>query len=261
MNNRIRSALFLLATSLLVAPGFAAEVIFTPPPIPPGTNRVAFPQPRDDWKKAVQELFNKTQGKQFDLIFDGDSLTAGWNWKDRGQDIWDARYAKLNAVDFGVAGDQTQNVLWRLKHGELDGMKPKLLVLMIGSNNFFLGNFSPEDTAQGVQALIAEYTKELPDTHLLLLATLPKGAAANTPIRQRLTQLNTLIAAMADGKQITFLDFTEKFKNPDGTLIADLFVPDQTHPSAKGYQVWADAIQPTIDQYFPPSAAAPTPAP
>jgi lysophospholipase L1-like esterase len=259
MNSSLRS-LLLITAGCLSGHLFAADKVYTPPAIPAGMSRTCFPTPRNDWAKAVQKDFDNAGGKQYDLVFDGDSLTAGWNWKDRGDAIWAARYAKLNAVDFGIAGDQTQNVLWRLRHGELDGVNPKLIVLMIGSNNLTIGNFSPEDTAVGVKALIDEYSKDAPDAKLLLLAVLPKSLHATDPIRAKITQLNTLIAAMADDKRITYLDFTDKFKEPDGTLEKDLYVADMTHPSAKGYQVWADAIEPEIEKSFP-AAASTTPAP
>jgi lysophospholipase L1-like esterase len=255
MQDGVRSFLLVTVVGLLVSSlGLAAENVYTPPVIPPGGNRVAVAAPRQEWLEHVQKNFSVTQGKHFDLVFDGDSITAGWNWQGRGQEIWDARYAKLNATDFGIAGDQVQNVLWRLQHGQLEGINPKMVVFMIGANNIMIGNDPPDQIAAGIKVALAEYQKDAPNATILLIGCLPfKKDQAADPLRAAVMQVNSLIAHLADGKRIIYLDIGSKFLNPDGSICADMFVSDRVHPSAKGYQAWADAIQPEIDKVFSPS--------
>lgn len=226
----------------------AAEKVYTPPVIPEGTNPATYPLPREDWIARVQNNFNKTQGKQFDLIFDGDSITDGW--QGAGKEVWAQRYGSLNAVDFGIGGDRTQHVLWRLSKGQVDGMNPKLIVLMIGTNN--LGSNTNEQIADGVKAIVKEYLQRCPSAHLLLLAIFPRSANAKDPVRGLLAEVNSKIAPLDDGKRVTFLDIGSKFLAEDGSLSRDI-MPDLLHPNAKGYEIWADAIQPVIDKYFPPA--------
>jgi lysophospholipase L1-like esterase len=154
-------------------------------------------------------------------------------------------------ADFAIAGDQVQHVLWRLQHGELEGQNPKLIMLMVGTNN--LGE-DPKEVADGIKLLLNEYETRCPSTHILLLGVFPRGAAAISPARDWVAKVSSLISSYADGKRVTYLDIGAKFLQPDGTLSADI-MPDFLHPSAKGYEIWANAIQPIVDQYFPPAAA------
>jgi len=252
MLHALKSLSFIIAGSCLSFSGFAAQKVYTPPTLPPGASRTTTPAERDDWLQRVQESFDKTQGKQFDLVFDGDSIIAGWDWAGRGLDLWNSRYAKLHAADFGIAGDMVQNVLWRLQRGQLDGIKPKLVVLMIGTNNLTYDD--PDQIAAGIKAILDEYAKDAPNAKMLLLGLLPRGAKADDPIRPKITQVNTQMATMADGQRVTYLDLSDKFLLPDGSMNPELFMSDLTHPNAKGYQVWADAMQPEIDKVFPPAS-------
>lgn len=226
----------------------AAEKVYTPPTIPSGTNLAAFPQARHDWIARVQSNFDKAQGKSYDLIFDGDSITDGW--QGAGKEVWAQRYAALNAVDFGISGDKTEHVLWRLSKGQVDGMNPKLIVLMIGTNN--TGRDSAEQIAEGIKAVVNDYLQRCPKAHLLLLAVFPRSANATDPVRLKINDINTQIAKLHDGKRVTYLDIGSKFLAPDGSLPKDV-MPDLLHPNAKGYQIWADAIQSEIDKFFPPA--------
>lgn len=236
----------MMALLLGLASVGAAEKVYTPPVIPEGTNLSTYPMPRDDWYPRVQNNFNRSQGKQFDLIFDGDSITDGW--QGQGKEVWAQRYAALNAFNFGIGGDKTEHVLWRLSKGQVDGMNPKLIVLMIGTNNS--GRDTADQIAEGVKAVVNEYLKRCPNSHLLLLAIFPRSEKATDGIRAKLAEVNTKISALAENKRVTYLDIGAKFLTPDGTLTRDI-MPDFLHPNAKGYQIWTDAIQPIIDQYFP----------
>ncbi len=218
----------------------------TLPEVPAGTNPAAFPMPKIDWLYRVKQ--DNAQAKAIaptiQLVFDGDSITDGWHGG--GRQVWNDRYGKLNAFNFGIGGDRTEHVLWRLSAGQMDGIHPKLIAIMIGTNN---GN-KVEQVAGGVQAIVAEYRKLCPDAVVLVQAIFPRGKDATDPSRARIKAINAILAKLDDGNKVIFIDFGEKFLSPDGTLSPDI-MPDYLHPNAKGYQIWADAIQPTIDKYFP----------
>ena len=179
----------------------------------------------------------------------GDSITDGW--RNSGKEVWAANYDKLNATDFGIGGDQTQHLLWRLAHGQVDGLHPKMVALMIGTNNLF----GPSDTevAEGVATCVHEYQKHCPDAVILLQAIFPRGEKPNEPFREKLKQINAMLSKLADGKKVVYVDFGDKFLDADGTLPRDI-MPDGLHPNAKGYAIWADAIRPQIEKVFGPQA-------
>ena len=249
MNMRMKSSLLALMTVLLLGlnPVGAGEVIYTPPTIPDGANPAAYPLPRDEWFVKVQANFDKTQGQQYDLIFDGDSITEGWQTR-IGLDIWEKYYAPLKAVNFGVGGDRTQHLLWRLSKGQVDGMNPKLVVLLIGTNN--MGAYTNVQIAEGIQSIVEEYLKRCPNAHVLLLAVFPRHANPAAPVRKMITDVNAELAAHDFGKRVTYLDIGDKFLASDRTLPIDV-MPDGLHPNAKGYQIVADAIQGEIEKCFP----------
>jgi len=193
---------------------------------------------------AAHERFVKTaQEGKAQLVFLGDSITAGWGSK---KDIWDKAFGQYSPANFGIGGDRTQHVLWRIQNGELDGIKPKAAVLMIGTNNS--GSDSAEGIAKGVTAIVETIRAKQPQAKILLLAIFPRGdrptgklGAAN----EKLKQVNAIIAKLDDGKNIHFLDIGSKFPQPDGALTKEV-MPDFLHLSAAGYQIWADAISPKL---------------
>jgi lysophospholipase L1-like esterase len=181
------------------------------------------------------------------LLFIGDSITEGWN--KRASALWSDRYAKLNAANFGIGGDRTENVLWRIANGELDGISPKVVVLMIGIND----HHSPRDQIIKADTKIVQRIHEkLPETKVLLLGLLPHGVDPNknknvADMRDDFKFINAGLAKLDDGNKTRFLDMTNKFLTPDGVLSSDV-MPDALNPSAKGYQIWADAMQPLLDE-------------
>lgn len=179
------------------------------------------------------------------LVFLGDSITAGWGSK---KEIWDKAFGAYTPANFGIGGDRTQHVLWRIQNGELDGIKPKAAVLMIGTNNS--GSDPAEGIAKGVTAIVETIRAKQPQAKILLLAVFPRGEKASTPEkanagRDKLAQVNAIIAKLDDGKNIFFLDIGHKFLQPDGSLTKEI-MPDFLHLSAAGYQIWADAIGPKL---------------
>ena len=178
-----------------------------------------------------------------DLLFLGDSITDGW--RGGGKKVWDEAFAPLKAANFGIGGDRTQHVLWRIENGELEGIKPKLVVLMIGTNN---GGDSKEDVALGITTIVKEIQKRLPETKVLLLGIFPRGAKADDKGRAKNNQVNEIVAKLDDGgKTIKYMDIGDKFLDEKKDLPKDI-MPDALHPNAKGYQIWADAILPTVKE-------------
>ncbi len=231
--------------------GSAADTVIFPIPVRPvDINCPTYPAPRDEWFQRVQANFEKTKGHQYNLIFDGDSITDFW--QTRGKEVWAKHFGALNAVDFGISGDRTENLLWRLQQGQVDGMDPKLIVLMIGTNN--IAHCSPEQIVDGIKDVVAEYLKRCPDSHLLLLGVFPRSANPTDEIRATVIAINKGIAPLDDGKRVTFLDIGKKFLQPDGTLTTEI-MHDFLHPTPKGYAIWADAIQPIVDKYCSASAS------
>jgi lysophospholipase L1-like esterase len=195
---------------------------------------------------ASHERFVKTaQEGKAQLVFLGDSITAGWGGK---KDIWEKAFGKYQPANFGIGGDRTQHVLWRIQNGELDGIKPKACVVMIGTNNS--GSDPAEGIAKGVTAIVETIRAKQPQAKILLLAVFPRGEKPSTPEkanpgRDKLKQVNEIIAKLDDGKNVHFLDIGAKFLQPDGSISKDI-MPDFLHLSAAGYQIWADAISPKL---------------
>jgi lysophospholipase L1-like esterase len=184
----------------------------------------------------------------------GDSITDGWrgvpNPKDPkkggGKDVWEKYYAPWNAYNIGIGGDRTQHVIWRLENGEVDGIKPKVAMLMIGTNN--LGSNTDDEIAAGVIKCVTTLRAKLPETKVLLLAIFPRSAKPTDGFRARIKGINAMVARLDDGgKTIKFLDIGDKFLDSEGALPTDI-MPDALHPNPKGYEIWAEAVKPTLDE-------------
>ena len=198
-------------------------------------------------KRALANIAaGQAQAGSVNLIFDGDSITDFW--QHGGLAIWNERFAKYHPIDFGISGDVTQSILWRLAHGQAEGMHPKLIALMIGTNNMKFTS-TPEEIAGGVKEIIAEYQKRCPDAVILLQAIFPRSQEPTDPYRLKVKATNEFLSKLGDSTKVIYLDFGDKFLSPDGKLGKDLF-PDSLHPNAKGYQIWANAIQPVLDKYL-----------
>ena len=191
--------------------------------------------------RAQHEAFLKRKAEPIGVLFIGDSITAGWN--SGGKAVWTNRYAKLDAANFGISGDRTEHVLWRIANGELDGIAPKVVILMIGTNNN--GDTVPHITA-GVTAIVKQIHAKLPQSKLLLLGIFPRGALATDPKRAKMAEVNAELAKLNDGKKTFYLEIWKPFLAEDGSISKEV-MGDALHPSAKGYQIWADAMQPTLD--------------
>lgn len=184
------------------------------------------------------------------LVFLGDSITQGW--EGAGKATWEKHWASMNAAGFGIGGDRTEHVLWRLDNGNFDGLKPKVIVLMIGTNN--TGHqgrdgykCSAEDTASGVKAILGKLQTKCPDARIVLLAIFPRGANADDALRKQNDATNAIIKGYVDDKKVFFMDIGSKFMQPDSTLSPEI-MPDKLHLSPKGYDIWAEAIEPKVKE-------------
>lgn len=186
---------------------------------------------------------------QAQLVFLGDSITQGW--EKNGLAAWEKHFAPLKAANFGIGGDRTEHVLWRLQNGNFDGLQPKLVVLMIGTNN--TGHqgrdgyeCSAEQTADGVRAILDLLAEKCPDTKVLLLGIFPRGENADDAFRKQNETTNVLIQSFADGRRVHWRDLGPKFLNADGTLSREI-MPDLLHLSPRGYDIWAEAIKADVE--------------
>jgi lysophospholipase L1-like esterase len=203
------------------------------PPLGPATE----PRPRDDARH--QSFLEVAKAGNIDLLFVGDSITDWWRQPNRGLPVFTEYFGSYKTANFGIAGDTTQGVLWRMQNGELDGFQAKLIVLMLGTNNI---NRNPnDDIAEGDRAIIGEFQKRQPKAKVLLLGVFPRGAAADNPFRASIQAINAKLATFADSSRVFYMDIGDKFLAPDGTLPPDI-MPDGLHPNEKGYRIWADAI-------------------
>jgi lysophospholipase L1-like esterase len=209
----------------------------------PKDNPAAKPINRDN---ARHKEFLKIVAKgDADVIFLGDSITQGW--EKAGKKAWDDTFAPMKAINLGIGGDQTGHVLWRITEGkELEPIKPKVAVLMIGTNN--MGNpdkmtgHTPEQIAGGVKAIVQELRKQKPEMKILVLGIFPRSAKADAKVRDKVKETNTIIAKLADGKHVFYKDIGEKFLEKDGSLDKKI-MPDYLHLSPEGYDIWAGAIK------------------
>lgn len=198
-------------------------------------------KPQEGFIASHEKFVKLAQEGTAELVFLGDSITAGWG---RQLEIWNKAFGQYKPVNFGIGGDRTQHVLWRITNGELDGIKPKAVVLMIGTNNS--AQDPAEDIAKGVTAIVETIRAKQPQAKILLLAVFPRGLVASpNPSRDKLNQVNLAIAKLDDGKNIFYLDIGNKFLQPDGGISKEI-MPDSLHLSTAGYQIWADAISPKL---------------
>jgi lysophospholipase L1-like esterase len=181
--------------------------------------------------------------KPCDIIFIGDSITA--NWLGAGRDIWEKSYAPRHALDFGIGGDKTQNVLWRLNNMDVENLKPKVAVVLIGTNNTMN---SPHEIADGIKAVLANTQEAFPGVKIILVSIMPNARA-----HDKMMQVNSLIKGYADDSSVFYLDLVPlmpKVTPPglDGMTDANWkgLGPDRLHPDASGYQIWADAMEPLL---------------
>jgi lysophospholipase L1-like esterase len=196
------------------------------------------PRPRDGrWMDLHEQFLKRARQGHVDLLFLGDSITQGWH----DNDVWKRFYGPRNAANFGIGGDRTQHVLWRIQNGELDGIEPRVVVLMIGTNN--ADSATAQEIARGVTAIVEEVRHRLPRTKVLLLGVFPRRD--KPAIQPKIDQVNAFLTRLDDGSHVEFLDIGKAFLEPNGSISREV-MPDLLHLSQKGYRIWADAMEPTL---------------
>jgi lysophospholipase L1-like esterase len=207
------------------------------------------PAPRDpNWTKRHDIFVGIAKRGGVDVLFLGDSITDAWGGEGHGAStpgskLFQEHFVPLKAANFGISGDRTQHVLWRLQNGELDGIKPKVLMLMIGTNNS--GSNTAIQIAEGITTIVKEIHKRSPETKVLLLGVFPRGEKPSA-VREKLAEVNKTISKLDDGgKTVKYLDIGDKFVGKEGVISKDI-MPDFLHLSPKGYEIWANAVKPVI---------------
>lgn len=191
-----------------------------------------------------EQFLKRIQQGPVDLLFLGDSITDAW--PGRGKESWQ-KFAPYNPADFGISGDRTEHVLWRITHGELEGIHPKVTVVMIGTNNIgHFGDEQPEWAAAGVKKILDTVHEKLPETKILLLAVFPRDRK-DSSARKKVDAINQIISKFDDGKTTRFLDVNKVFLDDNGEIPNDL-MPDRLHPTAKGYDLWYEAMRPLLEE-------------
>jgi lysophospholipase L1-like esterase len=206
---------------------------------------------RWDWRSAWVGMHDgfvantKQNADRITAVFYGDSITMGWG--SEAKELFAERYGKRGAVNYGIGGDSTRQLLWRISHGEVDGLKPKVVVLKIGTNNLYddANAGSDEEIAQGIAKVVELLRAKLPETKILLLGMLPRE---NEWFCGRVSRINAITAKLDDGKVVRYLDMGAKFASAPGNLHSELYNNDRLHLAAKGYAMWADTMQPLFDE-------------
>jgi len=237
MKRPLAVILLALCLQVVTAPTLQAQDSVVPTP----RTAMVWGNRNETWMGRFYNNVREVQAGDVDLLFIGDSITHGW--ERGGKPTWDQYYGHRKAVNLGFGADRTQHVLWRLIHGGLDAIRPQVAVVMIGTNN--VNSDNPNEIFAGVRGVCNTLRGILPETKILLLAIFPRGATDNNWRRSVNNAANALIAELDDGDRIHYLDIGDAFLEPDGTL-PESIMPDALHPNARGYQIWAEAMEPTL---------------
>jgi len=209
-----------------------------------------------DWYQRHELKKQAAKNNRFDLIFIGDSITHLFEghpgMDERGDNVWKQFYACRNALNLGFGWDRTQNVLWRLENGEFENQLPLLAVLNIGTNNLTgtanARENTPEEIMTGVKAICKLIFSKSRQTHILLMGVFPRGQPGEC-LRKEVQEFNRKLKAFAETcRQVIFLDIGDKFLDSEGNIDVTT-MPDMVHPSTKGYQIWAESIEPVLQKY------------
>ena len=210
---------------------------------------------------AHEQLLRKAKQGRIDIYFEGDSITRRWGATDYPQllENWRQNFFGWNAANFGWGADRIENILWRLQNGELNGVNPKVIVLLAGTNN--IGNGLPpagidaaaEDVTKGFQAVVQVMQSNAPDAAIVLMGIFPRND--NMDAMPLIDKINSKMAKIADGRKIRYLNINDKLADREGKLYDGMMnANDKLHPTLRGYQVWADALKPLFTELLGPSA-------
>jgi lysophospholipase L1-like esterase len=242
---------FVFFSGMFSLVSLAAENSPTAEMPPPSSDPIA-PVPRDrdypwmslaQWQGTHEELSAIAAKGEAELVFMGDSITAST----RGSESWKKTFGAYRYANFGIGGDRTQNLLWRLDHGEIGALKPKLVVLLIGTNNIGTTEHDGADTVRGVTAVVNKLHAAFPTTKVLVLGLFPRDEKPDAPIRAKVKTINAELAKLDDGKAIFVRDIGKVFLDADGTLPVAVS-QDHLHLTEDGLSRWAAALAPLVQQ-------------
>jgi lysophospholipase L1-like esterase len=211
------------------------------------------PVPRTDQNSLIAhtQLLEKAKQGGIDIYFEGDSITRRWGATDYPQLLanWKQNFFGWNAADFGWGADKIENILWRLENGELDGVNPKVIVLLAGTNNVGAGA-TAEDVTRGLQAIVRTMQTKAPAAVIIVTGIFPRNDRPD--LLDVIAWVNVNLLNWADGKRVRFLSVTRQLADPDGNLYDGMMNPDKLHPALGGYQVWADGLKPIFTELLGP---------
>lgn len=195
------------------------------------------------WMPRHNDKLNEDGRENAEILLIGDSITHGW--ENTGKVVWEETFGEYPTYNIGYSGDRTENVLWRFEHGEIDGIRPKVAVLMIGTNNTGHRQDPADCTAEGIRQIVQQLNNKLPDTHLILLAIFPTKATPEHELRILNEDINRQIETLGNLEQVTFLNLNHHFLTDEGILTEEI-MPDLLHPNETGYRIWAEALHPVL---------------
>jgi lysophospholipase L1-like esterase len=216
---------------------YASLLMLQPPRLNVAATYTQTPQrmgPRHEGFVALAKQGN------IDLLLHGDSITDWWVQGDANRAVFEKYFGGVRTANFAVAGDTTQGVLWGLKNGEGQGFQPKAVMVMIGTNNS--GTYTAPEIAEGIGAVVLELRRNFPAAKILLLAIFPRSVPGD-PVRDKIAEVNRLIARLGDERHVFFMDIGAKFLDERGYFLPDVFRPDNLHPQAGGYEIWGAAVK------------------
>lgn len=241
--NRLGQRLTVVGQKLTLAGALLLTICLAPVQAQ-SQNTALIPAPFRE-ERHVDFLEIARQG-DIDCLLMGDSITD-W-WARDGAAVYEENFGSLKCANFGIAADRTQGVLWRFANGELDGYSPKLMMLMIGTNNVRLRGGeenTPEEIAVAIAAIVTRFRVRFPEAKVLLLGVFPRGAEPTAQYREPIRRINSIISGLDDGEYVRYMDIGDRFLEPDGSISVEVMA-DGLHPTELGYEIWADAVMPTF---------------
>ena len=187
-----------------------------------------------EFLRMHHSFLERAKDPNIGLVFLGDSITNGWQWGEHVQ-LWDRYFGQYDPANFGIGGDRVEHLLWRIENGELDRVRPRAVILLIGTNNI---DWPAAQIRDGVITVVRRVQEKLPEAPIVLMGIFPRGTEE---MRAKVVAVNADLAKLHDGKAIHFLDIGKRFLSEDGSLRKDL-LPDELHINYKGYQIWAEAL-------------------
>lgn len=252
---RIRRLTAVLAVSVSLA---VARLALAQPPANGPADKAAPRTDQNSMTAHIQLLEKKKQGR-VDIYFEGDSIVRRWGALDYPEllENWKQNFFGWNAGNFGWGADRTQNILWRLENGELDGVNPKVIVLLAGTNNVGAqprDEQTADEIARGIKAIVDLSKQKAPNAVIILTAIFPRND--NIAVMPTIDRINHMLATYADGNRVRYLNINDRLADSEGKLVDGVMNErDKLHPTLKGYQIWADALKPIFRELLGPPAA------